>query len=250
MPDTLQRLNMDSTWLISMGGTRLLVDPWLTGSETDGFRWLNTQWHVQSVVPPEEVPDFDAVLITQPYDDHCHIETLRRLPAGRPIYADRRAAGKIRRKLPGAVLRVLDEGRRSRQQIGNISCYLSPSDKLYNGCVLQAEGFSMLYLPHGLDMRSKYLQHFPDRADTVLISASTYRLPFWLGGMVTKGIKNVQQIQQHFRPSRLFATHDEPKEGVGLVSRMARKYYPSESELQAAIGPQARMLANHEPVLL
>jgi L-ascorbate metabolism protein UlaG (beta-lactamase superfamily) len=31
------RLNADATWWCTFAGTRVLFDPWLTGSEIDGF---------------------------------------------------------------------------------------------------------------------------------------------------------------------------------------------------------------------
>ena len=39
----LQRLNMDNSWFLDLGGCRLLIDPWLEGQEVDYFPWFNTQ---------------------------------------------------------------------------------------------------------------------------------------------------------------------------------------------------------------
>ena len=33
----LQRLNMDTSWLIELSGTTIVVDPWLEGVEIDFF---------------------------------------------------------------------------------------------------------------------------------------------------------------------------------------------------------------------
>ena len=41
----IQRLNMDNSWYLGFEGLRLLVDPWLEGTEIDFFPWFNTQWH-------------------------------------------------------------------------------------------------------------------------------------------------------------------------------------------------------------
>ena len=75
----LKRLNMDNSWSISLGGQRLLIDPWLHGVEVDYFAWFNKQWHRTPPIAYEDVQDFDAVLITQKYPDHFHPETLLRL---------------------------------------------------------------------------------------------------------------------------------------------------------------------------
>jgi len=245
MQDYLQRINMDSCWLIKIGDTRFLVDPWLTGSETDGFKWLNRQWHVHEVMKPGELPEFDAILITQPYDDHCHIASLRQIAGNKPILADRRASAKIRRQLKNAQVITLDEKKRTKTLFNNVSLYISPTDKLYNGCVIQSGEKTLIYLPHGIEIKQRYLKHFPTQAGVVLSSASTFRLPFWLGGLVAKGISNIQEIQRHFNPRCIYTTHDEPKEGVGLVSIFARKHYPTQAELDAACGGTVRILRGH-----
>ena len=245
MRDYLQRINIDSTWLMVVNGVRFLVDPWLIGTETDGFKWLNRQWHVHSVLPPDELPTFDAILITQPYDDHCHIATLRQIYGGQPIFADTRAYRKIKRHLPQARLTVVNEKTREKVHFEGIEFWMSPTDRLYNGCCLRSADKTVLYLPHGIETKDKYLRHFPIPVDVVLTSASTFTLPFWLGGKVAKGIENVQEIRLHFSPGQIFTTHDEPKEGVGLVGKLAKKYYPTQAEFTERLGAHAYIVQDH-----
>lgn len=244
--DYLQRINMDSTWLMALGGTRFLVDPWLTGSETDGFKWLNRQWHVHSVMAPENLPEFDAILITQPYDDHCHIATLRLIHGGKPILADTRAAGKIRRNLKDAQVTVVNEKKKEKVRFGNVELHLSSTDHLYNGCQLRWDDKSLLYLPHGIDIKDKYLRHFTAPVTVALTCASTFTLPFWLGGRVAKGLENVKEIKRMYAPQRIYGTHDEPKQGIGLVSKMAKRHYPTQSEITHEVGPEAFIVETHE----
>ena len=76
---TLRRLNMDSSWALSWAGTTILIDPWLLGSEVDGFSWFNEQWHVTAPVPVDTIGEYQAILISQAYSDHCHQQTLMEL---------------------------------------------------------------------------------------------------------------------------------------------------------------------------
>ena len=87
----LQRLNMDNSWHLEFGNTRVLVDPWLKGAEVDFFSWFNKQSHSTASVSISDVPTYDVVLITQKYPDHFHIETLlelnpKRLVVPKSIY--------------------------------------------------------------------------------------------------------------------------------------------------------------------
>lgn len=75
----IQRLNMDNTWFLEFDGMKLLIDPWLEGTEVDFFPWFNTQWHRTKPMDYANLPEYDAVLITQKYPDHFHKETLKKL---------------------------------------------------------------------------------------------------------------------------------------------------------------------------
>ena len=62
---SVKRLNLDSSWHISYNQTDFIVDPWLIGSEIDGFKWLNEQWHTKEPVKITELPDYNFILISQ-----------------------------------------------------------------------------------------------------------------------------------------------------------------------------------------
>ena len=72
---SVKRLNLDSSWHISFDSNKFIIDPWLLGSEIDGFKWLNQQWHIKKPVEIRKIHDYDYILISQNYEDHCHLET-------------------------------------------------------------------------------------------------------------------------------------------------------------------------------
>ena len=37
----------------------------------------NEQWHIKEPVKISDLPEFQFLLISQNYEDHCHIETLK-----------------------------------------------------------------------------------------------------------------------------------------------------------------------------
>lgn len=128
----ITHLNADTTWLLQLpypasaspppGRTHLniLIDPWLTGPQSDVAWWFSTQWHV---VPPSiaTIADLndalrevegrglsggrdpksdgsfvDVVAVSHEFTDHCHRATLEELPASTPIFATDVAADLIR----------------------------------------------------------------------------------------------------------------------------------------------------------
>ena len=97
---SIKRLNLDSSWHIEYGKNSFVVDPWLIGSEIDGFKWLNEQWHIKEPVKISDLPEFQFLLISQNYEDHCHIETLKNISDKKPIIATDKAFKKLKKKFP------------------------------------------------------------------------------------------------------------------------------------------------------
>ena len=65
-----------------------------------------------------------------------------------------------------------------------------------------------------------------EEAVDVLIGTSTlYQLPFWLGGTVNLGLKNLLTLAQSCHAKWILNTHDEAKLGTGVVERFANKEY-------------------------
>ena len=62
---SIKRLNLDSSWHIEYGKNSFVVDPWLIGSEIDGFKWLNEQWHIKEPVKISDLSEFQFLLISQ-----------------------------------------------------------------------------------------------------------------------------------------------------------------------------------------
>lgn len=141
-------LNGDTTWLLQLpyptsgGGDdpdaaaspppgrarfNVLLDPWLTGPQSDVASWFSTQWHVvapgvqtlaelngmlaelegavlgtDAAGTGEEHGSggnknyIDVVAISHEFTDHCHEATLRQLPAAVPVFAADKAADLVR----------------------------------------------------------------------------------------------------------------------------------------------------------
>lgn len=113
----IHHLNADSSWLIqipypasspSKNGRRyfnIVLDPWLSGPQSDVASWFSKQWHAitpaySSIAAVEalcwEVEDkerregrvIDAVAISHEFTDHCHEQTLRELDPDTPVFAN------------------------------------------------------------------------------------------------------------------------------------------------------------------
>lgn len=235
----LQRLNLDSSWYLQWNGLRLIIDPWLTGPEVDGFSWLNKQWHIREPIAPEALPGYDAVLITQSYEDHCHLETLRRMDSRVPYLCTAKAWKRLRRQLPGRNY-ILLEDETAVTHFGLIFHALRPDkiiDPVYYALVISdAAGAGIFYCPHGFFLRpfqTEALQAY--HIHLLMTTFTDFRLPGIMGGHVNPGMENVNLLCRQLKARYLVNTHDERKKGQGLVFTLGKVTYTDQPVLENGI---------------
>jgi L-ascorbate metabolism protein UlaG (beta-lactamase superfamily) len=210
----LRRANLDASWVLTLGGARLLVDPWLVGSEVDGFAWFSEQWHVGACLAPEDLGDIDAVVLTQPFDDHCHLPTLEQLPAV-PILAVPAAA---------RVVPISTETRWEDLTFGHVA---PPALAPTHGAVrIDGPDGRVLIAAHGLRADTPV-----DPVDVLLVTHATYALPWWLGGTVNLGADAARALAARVGARVIVDTHAERKRARGLVAAVARPAYPAPADL-------------------
>lgn len=221
---TLQRLNMDTSWRLAWDGAAVVLDPWLVGSEVDGFAWFNEQWHATPPVAIDALPAAEALVVTQSYADHCHPETIDALPADWRILAVDKALGALRRY--GDRVERLPEAPEALA-VGPLSLsVLRPDrrlDPIYYALVVRRGDEAVVYCPHGFAPTEAHRAALDGLRVRALITTFTdFQLPAWLGGRVNPGLENVRALVRALRPEAVLNCHDEPKRARGLVSRIAK----------------------------
>ncbi|GAB4381712.1 MAG: MBL fold metallo-hydrolase [Elainellaceae cyanobacterium] len=80
----------NNSWLIELGGQRILLDPWLIGPLVFGnLSWLIRGQHLHPRPIPEAI---DLILLSQGLEDHAHPQTLKQLDRAIPVIASPNAA--------------------------------------------------------------------------------------------------------------------------------------------------------------
>lgn len=217
---------MDNSWWLSMGSCKLLIDPWLMGVEVDFFPWFNTQWHKTPPVTFDQVPEFDAVLITQKYPDHFHQETLTKL-SPKKIIAPKSIEKKLREILPSSNIIGLDKKNSLTEILGVKIQFLNTTrkiDPIYDAFLLDNGEKSIFLAPHGFNPSPVQVKQITQASPCALLinPFNHYELPVFLGGVVSPGLKGVEQLCQLLQPNKIVATHDEDKHAKGLVSKFAK----------------------------
>lgn len=230
----VQRLNMDSSWLLRWAGTSIVIDPWLVGSEVDGFRWFNEQWHTTEPVPLSQLGRPDMVLVSQPYSDHCHAETIRQMDYGQ-LVAVPPASKRLKREITGLTTQDIPEISRGWLTVGPLQLAdLLPDrwiDPIYHAIAIRHGGEVILYAPHGFELSGVQLRALEGlRVRLLMTTYSWFRIPAVLGGLVNPGVKAAEALAAQVQPDRIVNTHDEQKRGQGFIPRVARAVYADMAE--------------------
>lgn len=230
----VQRMNMDNSLFLEISGLKIIIDPWLEGTEVDFFKWFNTQWHRTAPLPYSDIPEFDTVLITQKYPDHFHIETLKKINP-KHIVAPKSLKNKIRKLLPHATLLVLD-AIENQVEVNNVTITFLPThrkiDPIYDAYIIDDGKQSVFLATHGFQIRKKGLALIKKASPCQLLinPFNHYELPAVLGGLVSPGLEGVKHLCDVLHPQHVIATHDEDKHAEGLISKFAKVIRPSSTE--------------------
>lgn len=233
---SVKRLNLDSSWHISYNKTDFIIDPWLIGSEVDGFKWLNEQWHIKEPIPISKLPNYNFILISQNYEDHCHINTLKKIPKDKTLIATEKAYKKLKKEFPKRKIILLEDNKvTSFEGLNFIS--LRPNkilDPIYYSIVIINEDEAIFYAPHGFTLDNKQLELINKINIKLLITTFTeFEIPKIMGGKVNPGMENVYELYNQIKPLNTINTHDEEKKAKGLVSSLAKIKYADFDKIES-----------------
>ncbi|MGB5975518.1 MAG: MBL fold metallo-hydrolase, partial [Nodosilinea sp.] len=141
-----------NSWLLTLGGQHILVDPWLVGELVFGQQsWLFRGMHPKPQPIPERI---DLILLSQGLEDHAHPPTLEALNRSIPVVGSPNAA-KVARELGYSQVTALDHGETFTLP-GPVTIKAVPGSPVgptlvENGYILRdgVAGPSVFYEPHG-----------------------------------------------------------------------------------------------------
>ena len=212
---TIKKLNGDCSWLWNWEGIKIMVDPWFSPSQVDFYPLFSEQFHVTPQPRVEELERPDYIFISHPFTDHCNKETLLQCDPLIPVIASKKILRKIRRLNHFEKLLNLEQ---APIQISRLMPSIFP-DPAHEAFLFCNEGIRLLYAPHG--SRAKNLP----KADVLITTTTMYKLPFWLGGTVNLGHNHAKSMKEKCGAKWLITTHDERKNGTGIVESLAQKEY-------------------------
>lgn len=233
----LTLLNGDSSWLIEVDGTRLLLDPWLEGRANVFHPLIHTLRLATPAVRVEDLPPFDALVISHPFADHMSKQTMRKLPRDLPVYTPvvARPWVKVLGGFPKITpLRDCTRGAKP-QPVGNLTLAwcraAAPFDTTHNALIVRGakSGTTVMYCPHAILLEGPTIaaveRELGGRLDALLCSFNHLYLPGYLGGIANLGAETAASLAARLRARYVFTTHDSEKPDTGFIARRSRMTY-------------------------
>ncbi|WOD38685.1 MBL fold metallo-hydrolase [Nodosilinea sp. E11] len=222
-----------NSWLLTVGGQRILVDPWLVGDLVFGQQpWLFRGTHPQARSIP---PNIDLILLSQGLEDHAHPPTLEALDRSIPVVGSPSAA-KVVERLGYSQITALSHGQTFtlNQRVTIKALPGSPVGPtlVENGYLLRdvETGLSLFYEPHGFH-REALKQEGP--VDVVITPVLDLALP--VVGPIIRGQAGALELVDWLRPQVLLPTADAGEVAYSGLLINWLKSIGSPEVLQAAI---------------
>jgi L-ascorbate metabolism protein UlaG (beta-lactamase superfamily) len=190
-----------NSWLIELGGKKILLDPWLVGNLSFG----NLSWLFQGTktVNRPLPSNIDLILLSQGLPDHAHPPTLEVLDRSIPVVASPSAA-RIVQKLGYQQVTSLAPG--ESYGFADLEITAVPGspvgpNAIENGYILRSGASSLYYEPHGYHSPVLAQQGSIDVVITPLIDL---KLP--LVGAVIKGQASALALCELLQPQFIVPT--------------------------------------------
>ena len=225
-----------NSWLIEMGGQRILLDPWLVGPLVFG----NLPWLFKGDRPkPHPIPEaIDLIFLSQGLEDHAHPPTLRQLDPTLPVVGSANAA-KVVQGLGYTNITALAHGEAftvaDRLEIRALPGAPIGPFLVENAYLLTdlETGHRLYYEPHGF-----HAPELQDLAPVDVVITPLVDLTIPLLGPVIQGHKTALQAVTWLKPQVILPTAaggDVTFEGVLLSILQATGSHESfRQQLQAA----------------
>lgn len=193
-----------NSWLIEIGGKRILLDPWLVGSLVFG----NLDWLFKgSRTADRQIPEnIDLILLSQGLEDHAHPPTLKQLDKTIPVVGSPGAA-KVAQNLGYTQVTALVHGEKfTLNNTVEIKAFpgspIGPTtvENAYLVKELETE-LTLYYEPHGY--HSPSLKEVAP-VDVVITPIIDLAIP--LVGPIIKGTKSALEVAKLLQPQVMLPT--------------------------------------------
>ena len=205
------------TWYLENNYNSILIDPWLTNElQPKGSFFIQRYKINNTVLTKNQIKKVNAIIITAPFEDHLHIDTIKMFP-GVKIYTSKIVKNSLLKNCINNPTRILDE---DGVIINSINVKKIPTSYPY-----YKSTFSILFedsnknkiFHEGHRVNFQYITENKIKADVSILTAEESKL----FGLVQLGMnyKNTLRAAKLLQSNKLFITGNSPNKTEGFISK-------------------------------
>ena len=203
------------SWFIKEGDEALLIDPWFDLSLVDGKGWfLQRKKEKKSCLTEEEISLVKNIIITAPFADHLHLNTLKEFSTANIWCSPQVNSILLKKNLKNKIYELS-----SSNSIGNLEVRAYPAGFPYNTTayclhIMNKEGFAVFHEGHVVN--KKIIQNNNIKADIAILTAEEVKF----FGLLTlsMNLKNTIIACNLLDAKKLFITGSNPLKNTGIVN--------------------------------
>ena len=206
------------TWYVENLGKSILIDPWLTKKlQPEGSFFIQRNKTNNTVITDEQLKKVNTIIITAPFEDHLHFDSIRMFSKSTVIYTSNIVKKTLIKNKIKNPIKILDE---SGTMINSIKIKALPTSYPYYHSTFSIlfkdqNGNSIFHEGHRVNF--KYLQNNKINADVSILTEEERKL----FGFIQLGMnyKNTLKAIDILRSKILFITGNEPNKTEGFISK-------------------------------
>ena len=222
------------TWLIEEADIAVLIDPWLSKQlQPDNSIFIQRKKSQASLLNDEDYEKVQAIIITAPFKDHLHIESIKSFTKSVKIYTSKFIKRLLLRAGVANDIYIINE---DGVDIGSINIRALPTGFPYHPAtfaLLIEDSKGNRIFHEGHIARFKYLMKNNIKADVAILTAEEVKLFGFLRlGMDYKRTLKACDI---LGAKELFITGSNPEKTTGFISKFLLIRSIEREKIQAKI---------------
>ena len=206
------------TWYVENLDKSILIDPWLTKKlQPEGSFFIQRNKTNNTVLTDEQLKKVNTIIITAPFEDHLHFDSIRMFSKNTVIYTSNIVKKTLIKNKIKNPIKILDE---SGTMINSIKIKALPTSYPYYHSTFSIlfkdqNGNSIFHEGHRVNF--KYLKKNKINADVSILTAEESKL----FGFIQLGMnyKNTLKALDLLKSKVLFITGNSPDQTEGLISK-------------------------------
>ena len=209
------------TWYIEENNQALLIDPWLSNKlKPDKSFFIQREKENVIYISNDQIKKVKAIIITAPFDDHLHLESIEKLSSKLPIYTSKIVKKILSKRNVKNPIYLLDK---KGTEICSIKVKSLPTSYPYFSStfsIIFEDKKSKRIFHEGHIVNFNYIKLHNIKADVAILTAEEVKL----FGVITLGMdyKETLKACNILSATNLFITGSNPGNTKGFISKFLR----------------------------